>query len=107
VHHIISNSGNGKNLICDVCINNKWHSVESQEIVGAVCTAAKSLNLQDKGIGPALIGAHPPEQEGPWHSKSWDTMIQLSGNLADGSQTHGKCTFKAKYQNYTKVSLRK
>ena len=58
VHHIISNGGNGENLICDVCINNKWHSVESQEIVGAVRTAAKALNLQDKGIDPDLIGAH-------------------------------------------------
>jgi len=58
VHHIISNGRNGENLICDVCINNKWHSVESKEIVGAVRTAAKSLNLQDKGIDPDLIGAH-------------------------------------------------
>jgi hypothetical protein len=58
VHHILSNGGSGENLICDVCINNTWHSIEGSEIVSAVRTAAKALNLQDKGIEPDMIGAH-------------------------------------------------
>ena len=58
VHHVLSNGGNGDNLLCDVCINNIWHSVESPEIVAAVRTAAKALNLQKQGIDPDIIGAH-------------------------------------------------
>ena len=58
VHHVLSNGGNGDNLLCDVCINNIWHSVESPEIVAAVRTAAKALNLQKQGIDPNIIGAH-------------------------------------------------
>ena len=111
VHHIISNDGKGENLICDVCINNKWHSVESSEIVGAVRTAAKSLKIQDKGIDPDLIGAHSLQAGGAmalkimgyndstirkfgrWKSDTWQMYIhsqisKLYEGVAQKMSTH-------------------
>jgi len=58
VHHILSNGGTEDQLICDVFENDKWSSVQSSEIVSAVRTAAKALNLQDRGIDSDMIGAH-------------------------------------------------
>lgn len=57
-HHILSNTGSENQLICDVCEDEAWTSVTSTEIVHAVRQAAKSLNLQEKGIDPDMIGAH-------------------------------------------------
>jgi hypothetical protein len=58
-HHILSNAGSENQLICDVCEDEVWTSVTSTEIVHAVRQAAKkSLNLQEKGIDPDMIGAH-------------------------------------------------
>ena len=58
VHHILSNNGTEENLLCDVLANDTWTAIQSAEIVAAVRSAAKSLNLQHKGIDPDLIGAH-------------------------------------------------
>ena len=58
VHHILSNGGTEDQLICDVFENDKGSSVQSSEIVSAVRTAAKALNLQDRGIDSDMIGAH-------------------------------------------------
>jgi hypothetical protein len=58
VHHILSNGGNDRQLICDVFDNDAWASVHSSEIVGAVRTASIALNLQERGIDPDMIGAH-------------------------------------------------
>ena len=58
VHHILSNGGNDKQLICDVFDNDVWVSIHSSEIVSAVRMASKALNLQDRGIDPDMIGAH-------------------------------------------------
>ena len=58
-HCTLSNAGSENQLICDVCEDEVWTSVTSTEIVHAVRQAAKkSLNLQEKGIDPDMIGAH-------------------------------------------------
>ena len=58
VHHILSNGGTEDQLTCNVHGKDVWVEIHSSEIVGTVRMAAKYLKLQDRGIGPDLIGAH-------------------------------------------------
>ncbi len=58
VHHILSHGGTEENLICDVCVDDNWISVEGSHMVALIRFAAKSLKLSDQGIDPDLIGAH-------------------------------------------------
>jgi hypothetical protein len=57
-HHIISNGGTGETLLCSYFDDDTWHTVQSSDIVNAVRTATKLLNLHNQGIDPDLVGAH-------------------------------------------------
>ena len=58
VHHILSNGGTSDTLLCSYFANDQWNTIHSSEIIHAVRTATKLLNLQDQGIDPDLVGAH-------------------------------------------------
>jgi hypothetical protein len=58
IHHILSNGGTGDTLLCSYVYENQWHTVQSSEIIHAVRTATKLLNLHEQGIDPDLVGAH-------------------------------------------------
>jgi hypothetical protein len=58
VHHILSNNGNGDTLLCSYWADDKWNTVQSNQIVHAVRTATKMLKLDQQGIDPDLVGAH-------------------------------------------------
>jgi hypothetical protein len=59
IHHINEHTDSPQDrLLCDYFTNDKWISVVSKDIITAVRTSAKALNLQNKGIDPDLIGAH-------------------------------------------------
>ena len=82
VHHILSNGGIEANLICAVCIEKKWTSVESSHIVALVRLTAKSLKLHVQGIDPDLIGAHSLRAGGAMALKIWgfkDSTIRKFG----------------------------
>ena len=82
VHHILSNKGSERNLICDVFDNGKWSSVTSSNIVKMVRQSAADLNLHEKGIDPDLIGSHSLRAGGAMALKLHnyaDTTIQKLG----------------------------
>ena len=82
VHHILSHGGTEANLICAVCIDQNWTSVESSHIVALVRLAAKSLKLHVQGIDPDLIGAHSLRAGGAMALKIWgfkDSTIRKFG----------------------------
>ena len=82
VHHILQSGGSETNLICDVCSEKNWSSVESYHIVALVRLAAKSLKLQMQGIDPDLIGAHSLRAGGAMALKIWgynDSTIRKFG----------------------------
>ena len=56
VHHTLRNKGAEYNLICDVWNNKAWAEFTSRDILKSVRTAAKNLKLQERGIGPNMIG---------------------------------------------------
>jgi hypothetical protein len=58
IHHILTNGGTGDTLLCSYYENDQWNTIQSSEIIHAVRTATKLLNLQNQGIDPDLVGAH-------------------------------------------------
>lgn len=57
-HHIKSNGGDDDTLLCSYFKNDRWHTVDSHQIVSRVKEATKDLNLKDQGIDPDLVAAH-------------------------------------------------
>ena len=111
IHHILSNGGDEKQLICDVSANETWSSVAGSDIVAAVRVAAKALDLQSKGIDPDLIGSHSLraggamalklmgysdstiKKLGRWKSHTWEMYIhsqisKLHEGIAQKMSTH-------------------
>ena len=59
INHLNIHKGNEDDrLLCDVYHNDVWHSIQSNNIIQFVRTAAKLLKLNEQGIDPDLIGAH-------------------------------------------------
>jgi hypothetical protein len=59
INHInVFGGASQERLLCDYCENDEWHSATSKDIITIVRLSAKSLNLQNNGIDPDLIGAH-------------------------------------------------
>lgn len=59
VHHILSHGGNEDNLICDVCVDKKWSSITSSEMVTAVKSSVTRLGLdKNNAIPQHLVGSH-------------------------------------------------
>lgn len=80
--HILSNGGSESFLICDYFHQNKWHSVNGSMMVAKICHIASSMNLQQQGIDPDLIGAHSLHAGGAMALKLNgynDTTIQKIG----------------------------
>jgi hypothetical protein len=59
IHHINTHNGaSADRLICDYFDKDTWHSATSKDIITIIRLSAKTLNLQNNGIDPDLIGAH-------------------------------------------------
>ena len=78
VYHILSNKGTEKNLPYDVWHKKAWTEVTSGYIVKAARTATKTLNIQERGINPGMIGTHSLQSGGSMALKSWDIRIPIS-----------------------------
>lgn len=75
VHHILSNNGHDDTLLCAYSNKNaKWHTIQSGDIVTAVCSATKILKLEQQAIEPDLVGAHSLQAGG-----RGGTALKLTG----------------------------
>ena len=59
VHHILSNGGDTKNLLCAYITDDGiWHSITPTDMRSALRHTVLELNLQDQGIDVDLVGVH-------------------------------------------------
>ena len=58
VYHILSNGGTYTSLIFSYYRQDRFHTVQSADIVSIACSACTTLKLQKSGIDPDLVGAH-------------------------------------------------
>ena len=119
IAHILDNGGSDNNIICDVFANDKWTSVQSAHMVHATRAAVTSLNLEQQGIDPDLVGSHSlraggamalkimgfPDSTirkmGRWSSDTWQMYIhrqidKLHEGIAEAMSTP---------QNFTNIAF--